>query len=272
MLDVDKLRGKAANIRLRTLKLIVDAGTGHTGGALSEADILTTLYYSVMKHDPDNPDWDARDRYVQSKGHAVEPLYCILSDLGYFSDETLSTFSRFGSPLIGHPNNKVPGIEMNSGALGHGLSVAVGMALAGKMDKKDYHVYCLMGDGEQEEGSVWEAAMAAANYGLDNLTAIIDRNGLQISGSTEDVMRLEPLADKYRAFGFNVIEIDGHDYMQIYDALTFRKAGVPTLVLARTIKGKGVSFMENAAKWHHGVPKGEQLETAVRELEEALAK
>jgi len=261
---------KASEIRKKTLQMIFEGKTGHIGGSLSETDLLITLFYEVMKINPIDPDWEDRDRFILSKGHAVETYYTILADLGYFPKEELSTFSKFGSRLIGHPNNKIPGIEMNSGALGHGLSVSVGMALAGKMDNRKYHVYCLMGDGEQAEGSVWEAAMAASNFCLDNLTAIIDRNRLQISGDTEDVMALEPLGKKWRSFGFYVIEIDGHNHDEIKAALMKRKPGKPMLVLANTIKGKGVSFMENAAKWHHGVPSAGQMEAALRELDEGI--
>lgn len=263
------LRQKALEIRKEALNMIYEGKTGHTGGSLSETDILVTLFYSVMNFDANHPKWPERDRFVLSKGHSVEAYYVILADLGYLPKEELKTFSKFGTRLIGHPNNKVLGIEVNSGALGHGLSMAVGMALAAKLDKKEYRVFVLMGDGELAEGSVWEAAMAAAYYKLDNLYAIVDRNGLQISGATEDVMGLEPLADKWRSFGFAVTSVDGHDYGAIKHALMKKTAEKPTLLIARTIKGKGVSFMENQAKWHHGVPSEEQLAQALAELEEA---
>lgn len=257
-------------MRKEALRMIVAGKTGHTGGDLSEADLLTALFYNVMKVDPQNPMWEDRDFFVLSKGHCVETFYAILADLGFFPKSALETFSKFGTDLIGHPNNKIPGIEMCSGALGHGLSVGVGMALACQKTHRDRHVYVLMGDGELAEGSVWEAAMAASTYGLSNLTAIVDRNHLQISGNTEDVMKLEPLKAKWESFGFYVVEIDGHDFAQIIPALKMRREGSPVLVLANTVKGKGVSYMENVAKWHHGVPDDAQLQQAFRELDEVI--
>ena len=267
-METAALRAKAAQIRMDLLRMIHGAKTGHTGGSLSNTDILTALYYQVMKVDPRRPKWEDRDRFVASKGHSVESLWCILADLGFFPKEELATFSQFGTRLIGHPNNKVPGIEMNTGALGHGLAISVGMALAGKRDGKAYRVFCLMGDGEQAEGSVWEAAMAGAHYKLDNLVGIVDRNRLQISGSTEDVMGLEPLEEKWTTFGWHVVSIDGNDIealVKTFEAAP-AAAGKPTLVMANTVKGKGVSFAENVAKWHHHVPSDEQLEQAMAEL------
>ncbi|MDF2726119.1 MAG: transketolase, partial [Paenibacillus sp.] len=210
--------------------------------------------------------------FIASKGHSVESLWCILADLGFFPKEELQTFSRYGTRLIGHPNNKVPGIEMNTGALGHGLAISVGMALASKRDNAGYRVYCLMGDGEQAEGSVWEAAMAGAHYKLDNLIGIIDRNRLQISGSTEDVMGLDPLEEKWGAFGWHVVSINGNAMDELVEALEAvpAAAGKPTLVMANTVKGKGVSFAENTAHWHHHVPSDEQLELALAELAASL--
>lgn len=269
-LQIVDLKLKAVQIRMDVLKMIHRAKAGHTGGSLSNTDILTALYYKAMKIDPANPEWEERDRFILSKGHSVESLWCILADRGFFPREELATFSQFGTRLIGHPNNEVPGVEMNTGALGHGLSISVGMALAAKRDGKGYRVFCLMGDGEQAEGSVWEAAMAGAHYKLDNLVGIIDRNGLQITGSTEDVMSLEPLGEKWRAFGWHVIELDGHDYaalLQAFEAVP-EAPGKPTLVIANTVKGKGVSFAENVAGWHHRVPNDEELERALAELEE----
>ncbi len=262
------LKAKAAQIRIDLLTMIHNAKTGHTGGSLSNTDILTALYYRIMKLDPANPKWEERDRFIASKGHSVESLWCILADRGFFPKDELNTFSQFGTRLIGHPNNKVPGIEMNTGALGHGLAISVGIALAAKRDVKSYRVFCLMGDGEQAEGSVWEAAMAGAHYKLDNLVGIIDRNRLQISGSTEDVMGLEPLEEKWAAFGWNVVSIDGNDIEQLVRAFETVPAvtGKPTLVLANTVKGKGVSFAENVASWHHHVPNDQQLELAIDEL------
>lgn len=267
--EMIRLKRKALTIRKRLLHTIYTGKTGHTGGALSSADILTALFYYKMNFDPKNPKWEDRDRFILSKGHCVEGYYNILGDLGFFPIEELETFSQFKSPFIGHPSIKVPGVEMNTGALGHGLPVGVGMALAGKRMGKDYHVYVLMGDGEQAEGSVWEGAMAAANYKLDNLTAIVDRNHLQISGNTEDVMALEDLAGKWEAFGWRVTQIDGNSMEEICAALDLPsdKTQRPHMIIAHTIKGKGVSFMENVAKWHHGVPSQEQLTAAIAELD-----
>ncbi len=250
--------------------MIYRGKAGHTGGALSTVDILTALYYSVMRIDPQNPQWEGRDYFVLSKGHSVEGLLCILADLGFFEKSELDTFCQFGTRLIGHPNNKLPGIEMNTGALGHGLSIAAGMAKGLKMSGKDNRVFVLMGDGEQAEGSIWEAAMAAANYSLDNLTAIIDRNHLQISGDTEKVMALEPLGSKWRAFGWQVYDIPGHDIATLAQAFSSRPTpGKPRVFIARTTKGKGVKEMENVAKWHHGVPSEELLASAIAELDKA---
>ncbi|MCK2006139.1 transketolase [[Brevibacterium] frigoritolerans] len=272
MQDIQSLKVKATEIRMDLLKMIYEAGTGHTGGSLSNTDILTALYYKVMNIDPQNPTWEDRDRYVQSKGHAVESYWAILADKGFILKEELKTFSQFNTRLIGHPNNKVPGVEMNTGALGHGLPISVGMALAAKMDGKSYKVYTLMGDGEQAEGSVWEGAMAAAQYKLDNLVAIIDRNKLQITGSTEDVMSIEPLGDKWRSFGWEVVDVDGNDIEQLVEVLTNtpQSNGKPTMVIAHTVKGKGISFAENVTKWHHHVPSKEEYELAMRELSKQL--
>jgi transketolase len=270
MLDNTELRKKACQLRIDTLKLIVEGQAGHIGGDLSQIEILTTLFYDVMRHNPRNPRWELRDRFILSKGHCVEAYYCTLVDLGYFPRDMLLTYNKYGTQLIGHPNNKLPGIEVNSGSLGHGLSVGVGMAVAAKLDNRSYKVYVLMGDGELAEGSIWEAAMAASDYRLDNLCAIIDRNHLQISGNTEDTMKLEPLKDKWESFGFEVIEVDGHDIQQLQDALT-AKVAKPKLVMANTIKGKGISFLENIAKWHHGVPSAEQLELAMCDLNEGIS-
>jgi transketolase len=269
--SIQELQKKAVERRMELIQMIYEAKTGHTGGSLSCLDIMVTLYYEIMNIDPKNPKWTERDRFILSKGHSVEGYYTILADLGFFPKEELKTFSKYQSRLIGHPTLKVPGIEMNTGALGHGLSAAIGMALAGKMDQKAYKVYVLMGDGEQAEGSVWEAAMAAGNYKLDNLIAIIDRNRLQISGNTENVMRLEPFRDKWSAFGWEVTEVAGNDIAKLVEL--FRKlpdvAGKPHLVIANTTKGKGISYMENVAKWHHGVPSEEQLAQALKELQQS---
>jgi len=265
---VEFLENKARELRKVVLGMIYEAKAGHTGGSLSALDIITVLYNDVMKINPQNPTWEDRDRFLLSKGHSVEAYYAVLADKGFFPLDELKTYSKFGTKFIGHPTVKVAGVEMNTGALGHGLPVGVGMAIAGKMDEKDYKVFVLMGDGEQAEGSVWEAAMCASNYGLDNLIGIIDRNRLQISGNTEDVMKLDCLKEKWGSFGWRVVEVDGNDINQllkVFKAVPL-ESGKPTLVLANTIKGKGVSFMENNAKWHHGVPSEEQYKTALSEL------
>lgn len=254
--------------RIDLLNMIYFAGTGHAGGSLSSIDIITALYYEIMTIRPDEPDWNIRDRFILSKGHSVEGYYTILADLGFFSKDLLNKFSKYKSPLIGHPNRKLPGIEMNTGALGHGLSVAVGMAMAGKMKKQKYYVYVLMGDGEQGEGSIYEAAMAAGHYKLDNLIAVIDRNRLQISGYTKDVMGLEPLDDKWESFGWNVLNCNGNDIGEFIETVNKAKdlKVKPTMIIADTIKGKGISFMENNQKWHHGIPNEEQYTKAIYEL------
>ena len=268
MIDVQKYQKIAAERRTDLIRMIHDGKGGHTGGSLSSVDILVALYYHVMKRDPGNPDWADRDRFVLSKGHSVEGYYAILADLGYFPKAELNSYGSFGTRLIGHPTTKVPGMEMNTGALGHGLPVSVGMALGQRMDGNGARTFVLLGDGELGEGSVWEAAMAAGHYQLDNLVAIIDRNGLQISGNTENVMSLEPLADKWRAFGWVVEEADGHDYEQLISLLSLKPhtSGRPLMIIARTTKGKGVSFMQNVAKWHHGVPDEDQYRLALSEL------
>ena len=267
--DINYFKKKATEIRLDVLKMIYQAKAGHIGGSFSSIDILTALYYGVMNVDPKNPQWEDRDRFILSKGHIAEALWAILADLGFFAKEELTTFSQFGTRLIGHPNNKVAGVEMNTGSLGHGLSVATGIALAAKMDQKSYKTYTLMGDGELAEGSIWEAAMATAHYKLDNLIAIIDRNELQISGATEDVMRLEPLANKWESFGWEVEAVNGHDMEELVQALSqVPKANAkPTLLIADTVKTKGISFAENIPSWHHHVPTEEQYNLAAVELE-----
>ncbi len=268
MNKISVLEEEAIEIRKRTLEIIYSASGGHTGGSLSSVDIMTALYYAVLKIDPQNTNDPDRDRFILSKGHSVESLYAVLSRRGFIEDSVLDTYGKFNSILAGHPTRKVNGIEVNSGALGHGLSVGVGMALAAKRQGKSYRTFVLMGDGEHGEGSIMEAAASAGHYKLDNLTAIVDRNMLQISGNTEDVMTIEDLGKKYEACGWNVVEIDGHDMGVLVD--TFNSAptvkGKPTFVIAKTIKGKGVSFMENVAKWHHGVPSDEQLAEALEEL------
>lgn len=264
-----ELELKANNIRKALLQIIHDGNTGHTGGSLSSADILTALYYHVLHIDPAHPDAADRDRFILSKGHCVEGYYAILADKGFITKEELHTYCQYGTRLIGHPNNEVPGIEVKTGALGHGLPVGVGMAIGLKKNKSASRVFVLMGDGEQEEGSVWEAAMSGSHYKLDNLTGIIDRNHLQISGTTEEVIGLEPFADRWRSFGWAVREINGNDMEQIVaacDALPLEK-GKPSLIIAHTVKGKGVREMENNVKWHHGVPDTALLQSAFMQLD-----
>ena len=265
---------KSVRYRKKILSVIKRANAGHTGGSLSCVDILNVLYNRVMNVSSDRFDDTARDRYVQSKGHSVEALYIVLNDKGFISDEELATLCRYKSNLVGHPTRKVRGIEQNTGALGHGLSVSVGMALAGKMDGLDYKVYTLLGDGELAEGSSWEASLAAAHYKLDNLIVIVDRNNLQITASTEDVCGLEPLADKFRAFGYSVREADGNNISDLLGVLekTPFEQGKPSLVIAHTVKGKGVSFIENATAWHHHVPSDREFAQAIAELDEAEEK
>jgi transketolase len=269
MNKVNSLKQKAISIRKRTLQMICEAKHGHTGGSLSCVDILVALYFDILRYDPANPKDPDRDRFIMSKGHSVESYYCILSEAGFFPEEMLNTYGKFNSPLAGHPVSKIPGVELNSGSLGHGLSVGTGMALAGKMDKKDYKVWVLMGDGEQAEGSVLEATMAASHYRLDNLIAIIDRNRLQISGNTEKIMRLDSLEERYGAFDWYVVETDGNnieELINVFGNLPVAKSK-PHLVIANTTKGKGISFIENRAGWHHKVPTPEQLNEAIRELD-----
>ena len=257
---------KSFALRRRMLRLIHEAGAGHTGGGLSCLDILNLLYNRILCVSPETCEAATRDRYVQSKGHCVEALYAVMSDRGYFPDADLDTVCRYQSYYVGHPTRKIRGIEMNTGALGHGLPICLGMALAGKMDGADYRVFTLLGDGELAEGSNLEAALAGAHYRLDNLVAILDHNSLQITGPTREVMSNEPLDAKWRAFGWEVRTVDGHDYAQLTAALTTPHPGRPLFVIANTVKGRGVSFMENVGKWHHGVPSDTELAQALTEL------
>lgn len=265
-----KTEEKAINIRESILKMLAKAGSGHTGGSMDLADIFSVLYFEILQYKTENPDWDDRDRVILSIGHTAPVLYATLAEAGFFPKEELLTLRQLGSRLQGHPSRdfRLPGLESSSGSLGQGISVAMGMALAGKMDNRPYRVYCVMGDGEQQEGSVWEAAMAAAHYKLDNLCGIIDRNRLQIDGGTEQVMSLEPLKDKWIAFGWHVIEIDGHDHLQIKNAFceAMTTKLKPTLVLANTVMGKGVPSIENNNKWHGKVPDKEQVNIFLKEL------
>jgi len=272
MTDHD-LQLKACALRRAMLRLIVNAGAGHTGGGLSCLDILNVLYNRVLNVSPQTFTSPMRDRYVQSKGHSVEALYAVLADRGFFPEADLKTICHYQSHYVGHPTRHIPGVEMNTGALGHGLPICIGMALAAKMDSAPYLVFTLLGDGELAEGSNWEAALAASHYKLDNLTAIIDHNTLQISGHTRDVMSNEPLDEKWRAFGWGVKIVNGHDYAALTEALSKpAEIGKPTCIIANTTKGKGVSFMENVAKWHHGVPSDAELKQALGELNAAAAK
>jgi transketolase len=271
----EQLDRKAREARKLIIETAIAAGLGHIGGSLSSADVMTALYFDVLKLDPANPRWDGRDRFILSKGHSSLALYSHLHLKGFISKEALLTFRQNGSLLSGHPDMlKVPFVEMSTGSLGHGLSVGVGMAIAGRLDQKSYRVFVLVGDGESQEGSIWEAAMSAGHYRLDNLTVILDRNRIQIDGFTEQVMGLEPYADKWRAFGWEVREIDGHSMAEIVSTLRSVPfaPGKPSLVLSNTTKGKGVSFMENNHLWHGGAPKGELAEQAKREVDAALAK
>jgi transketolase len=265
------LESKSILQRKTILKLIYTARAGHTGGSLSCVDILNVLYNHVMNISPENFLEVNRDHYIHSKGHSVEALYAVLADKGFFPVEALDTVEKYGSDFIGHPTRSVPGIEQNTGALGHGLSLAVGMALAAKKDRRHDRVFTIMGDGELTEGSLWEASASAAHYRLDNLVAIIDRNTLQISGRTEDVMAMEPLEEKFAAFGYAVRHVNGNNVSELtalFEKLPFEK-GKPNLVLAHTIKGKGISFMEDKVQWHHRVPTDTEYAAALLELEQA---
>ncbi len=269
--EIRELKVLSYELRKKVVEMIVAGKGGHIGGDMSVMDILVALYFKEMNIGPENQDDGNRDRFVMSKGHSVEAYYAVLARKGFFPmDEVISQFSKFGTPYIGHPNNKLPGIEMNSGSLGHGLPVCVGMALAGKMDGKDYRVYTVMGDGELAEGSVWEGAMAAGHYKLDNLCAVVDRNRLQISGGTEEVMSHDSQEERWYSFGWNVISVDGNDIGQLVHAFEIAKGykGKPTVVIANTVKGCGSAVMENKASWHHKVPTQEEMEQIMKDLEE----
>ena len=268
-LAIKAVEEKSRLLRQHIIRMLGEAGSGHTGGSLSSADILACLYFWEMQVDANDPQWAERDRFVLSKGHAAPVLYAALAERGFFPREQLTTLRKFGSPLQGHPDmRKLAGVEAATGSLGQGISWAVGMALAARMDQHDYRVYALLGDGELEEGLVWEAVMAAGFYRLDQLLAFVDYNGLQIDGALKDVMSPEPIADKFRAFNWQVLEIDGNDCRQIMAALNAARQikGAPTAIIAHTIKGKGCSFMENRVEWHGTAPNREQVEKALAEL------
>ncbi|MFN0061955.1 MAG: transketolase [Myxococcaceae bacterium] len=270
--DIERLRGICARMRVDIIEMLARAGSGHPGGSLSAVEIVASLYFHFLKHDPKRPEWPQRDRFVLSKGHAVPVVYAAMAEAGYFGREKLSTLRKLGSPLQGHPVNlTLPGMEANTGSLGQGLSIALGMAMAAKLEKNAFHVYCMIGDGESQEGQIWEAAMAAPKFGLDTLTVILDFNGGQIDGHVKDVMDIEPIVDKWRAFRWNVIDVDGHDLAAVGRALASARgtSGKPTFIVARTVKGKGVSFMENQIAWHGATPNPEQTEKALAEIRAA---
>ncbi len=273
--NFDALKKRASSIRKNILRAVFGANSGHPGGSLSSADIMSVLYFNHLKHDPKDPWNENRDRVIFSKGHASPLLYSVLAEAGYIDTAELDSFRKLHSKLQGHPvYRKCPGVEATGGPLGQGFSFSIGMALGLKLSKSASRIYTLLGDGECQEGLVWEAAMAAGHYKLDNLCAILDYNGLQIDGEVEKIMGIAPIADKFRAFNFNVVEIDGHDYQAIDSAfgLACAKKGKPTMIIAHTVKGKGVSFMENNYTWHGKAPNKEQYEQAIAELEKAEVK
>ncbi|QNO14451.1 transketolase [Alkalicella caledoniensis] len=266
---LEVLSTAAKNVRRSILEMVTAAKSGHPGGSLSAVEIMTSLYFEVMDIDINDPQKEDRDRFVLSKGHATPVLYGTLAEKGFFPKEEIQNFRKINSILQGHPDMKnIPGVDMSSGSLGQGLSVANGMALAGKLNKSEKHVYALLGDGEIQEGQIWEAAMSAAHYKLDNMIAFLDYNGLQIDGDVEDVMAVHPLDAKWEAFNWHVQVIDGHDFNAIFSAIDQAKAtkGKPSVIIAKTVKGKGVSFMENKAEWHGSAPSPEQLAQALEEL------
>jgi transketolase len=266
---IGELETIAKKVRAHSIRMIYEAGSGHPGGSLSAADILVALYFHIMKHDPKKPDWVDRDRFVLSKGHSAPALYAVLAESGYFPVEELGTLRKMGSRLQGHPcMRKTPGVEMSTGSLGHGLAAGNGMALAAKLDRKLHRVYVLCGDGEMDVGETWEAAMLASHFKLDNVTMYLDRNKLQLDGPTEKIMSLEPLADKWKAFGWHVIEINGHSMKEIIHATNEARAikGKPTAIICHTIKGKGVSYMEGSLHFHGKAPDEQEYKQAMKEL------
>lgn len=267
---IKNLKKKANWVRGQVLEMIVSAGKGHIGGSLSCTDILVTLYYGgVLRFDPSNKNWDKRDRFILSKGHSAAALYAIIADIGYFDGSELKNYQREGSILRGHPDRKIPGVETDTGSLGHGLGIGAGLALSAKMDEKDFKTIVLLGDGECCEGSVWEAAMFAGHHQLNNLIAVVDHNGCCSTDYMKDCINLEPLDEKWRAFGWDVTVVDGHSFeemLSVFNDLHNRKSNRPFMIIAKTIKGKGISFMESNPDWHHAVPKGEQIKIAREEL------
>ena len=269
--EISNLKTSANRVRIKIIKMLAEAGSGHPGGSLSVTDILVALYFHIMKYNPSDPCWKGRDRLVLSKGHSVPALYAVLSEVGYIKDEDLLTVRKWGSKLQGHPDRLLTrGIEMSTGSLGQGMSIATGMAIGAKIDKSESRVYVVCSDGEHQSGMTWEAVMSAAKHKLDNLTAFIDNNGMQIDGPTDQIMPVMPLREKYLAFNWNVIEADGHDFKSLVWAATqaLNYKGKPTVVICETIKGKGVSFMENKVNWHGKAPKPEEAALALKELEE----
>lgn len=270
--DIKKLRIKAVEIRKAILQMLTEAGSGHTGGSLSIVEILLALYHHALRHNPKKPDWPQRDRFILSKGHGCPALYAVLADCGYFPADELSTLRKHGSRLQGHPQKGLPGLEISSGSLGQGLSIANGMALGARLNNAPSRIYCLMGDGETNEGQIWEAAMTAAHYQLDNLCGIVDLNKLQIDGFCCDVKNMEPVNKKWQSFGWHTIDVDGHDLTALIGALDAARAtkGKPTVLICCTVKGKGISFIENKVEWHGIAPKKDHLERALKELDEQL--
>ncbi len=265
---IENTDARAKSLRSTILKMIHAGKSGHPGGSFSCLDIIMTLFDGILRHDPKNPTWENRDRLILSKGHGVPALYAVLAEVGYFPKDWLMTLRQLGSPLQGHPDRiRMPATEAATGSLGQGLSIAQGIAMAAKLDGSDYHTYCVIGDGETQEGQIWEVAMSAPKFKLDNLTVITDYNRGQIDGKTDDVMSLEPLGAKWKAFNWNVVEVDGHDRAALKKVLPTRVAGKPTMIIANTVKGKGVSFMEGVIDWHGVAPDDDQLKKACSELE-----
>ncbi|MBI2683074.1 MAG: transketolase [Acidobacteriales bacterium] len=269
--SIDALKPICRKLRIEIIKMIGASGSGHPGGSLSEVELLTALYFAVLRHDPKNHAWADRDRFILSKGHGCPALYAVMAETGYIAHDVLGTLRKLGSPLQGHPDKRFfPALEANTGSLGQGISLGIGCALAAKLDKKDFHTFVMIGDGEIQEGQNWEAAMFASYHKVDNLTVIVDYNKLQLDGFLKDILDIKPLKEKFEAFGWNTVEIDGHDLAQVVPALKNARAntsGKPTCIIANTIKGKGVSFMENSPEWHGVAPKPDQVAAAVAELE-----